>query len=171
MARNSGLTVQALGTDVGYLSVDATSVPANWTAGSLAALRPLAANVTTVNLARTSAGDSALATLGMMPHITRLQLSGTHVTDAGLESLRSLKYLEYLSLVDTEVSDDGLRALEQLPRLRALFLWGTRTTAGGVTRLRRALPRAVISVGAPPLVEPPRADTAKPAVKPVTKAR
>ena len=171
-ARNSGLTVQTLGVKVGYLSVDAASVPAGWVAGTLSALRPLAANVASVNLSRTSAGDSALVTLGTMPRLTRLHLSSTRVTDAGLQSLTSLQYLEYLNLVDTNISDAGLRSLEQLPRLRALYVWGTHATPGGVARLRRALPRALIAIGAAPLVEPTTpVDTATPTGKAKGKPR
>ncbi len=153
-ARASGLTVLPLGAGVGYLSVDASGVPADWKDQSLSVLRPLIANVATVDLARTSVGDSALQLLGTMPHLTRLRLSQTRVTDAGLEALRTLQYLAFLNLVDTEVTDEGLRALESLPRLRAVYLRGTKVTAGGVERLQRALPRATITLDSPPLVEP-----------------
>jgi hypothetical protein len=170
-ARQTGLTVQPLGANVGYLGVDASSVPEGWVAGALDVLRPLAPNVAAIDLARTSAGDSALATIGTMPHVTRLQLAKTRITDAGLKSLAKLEYLEYLNLVDTDVTDDGLRALEQLLRLRALYVWGTRATAGGVARLQRALPSAVIQLGAPPLAEPTPVDSVKSLVKPVTKSR
>ncbi len=148
-ARQTGLTVQPLGANVGYVSVDAASVPVAWVAGGLSALRSLAQHVATVDLARTQTGDGALATLGAMPHLTRLQLAHTLVTDGGLQSLRTLKYLEYLNLTDTKITDAGLRSLEQLPRLRAVYLWGTGVTEGGVARLQKALPRATITLSAP----------------------
>ena len=150
-ARRTGLVIQLLGATVGYLSVDATNVSADWSVAQLESLRPLASAVAWVNLAHTSVGDSALALLGDMPHLTHLRLSQTRVSDVGLESLKRLNYLEYLNLVDTDVGDAGLRALEGLSRLRAVYLWGTRATDGGVARLRRALPRAQITLGAPPL--------------------
>lgn len=162
-ARTTGLTVQPLGANVGYVSVDAASVPAAWVAGTLTELRPLAQHVASVDLARTKTGDEALATLGTMPHLTRLQLAQTLVTDVGLQSLRSLEYLEYLNLTDTKITDSGLRALEQLPRLRALYLWGTGATTGGVARLQRALPRAAITLIAPVLRDSTaRSDSAAP---------
>lgn len=164
--RASGLTVVSLGARLNYLSVNATNVPTNWNSRSLDVLRPLAANVAWVDLARTSADDSTLMLLGTMPRLTRLHLSQTRVTDAGLEHLKPLQYLTYLNLVDTEISDQGLRALETLPRLHAVYLWGTHVTVGGVERLQRALPRARISLGAPRLIEPtPTVDTTKPPVK------
>ena len=152
-ARANGLSVQSLGHNVGYLSVNAGSVPTTWTPGTLNELRPLAQHVATVDLARTSTGDAAMATLGAMPHMTRLQLSQTLVTDVGLASLGSLQYLEYLNLTETKITDVGLRALEQLPRLRALYLWGTGATPGGVARLKRALPRVSITLDAPKLLD------------------
>ncbi len=163
-ARKTGLVVQPLGASVSYLSVDATNVPSEWNAASLESLRPLSAVVASVNLAHTSAGDSSLVLLGDMPHLTHLRLAQTKVSDAGLESLKKLSYLEYLNLVDTNIGDVGLRALEGLSRLRTVYLWGTHATEGGVARLKRALPRATITLGAPPLLDP----AAKPARVPST---
>jgi uncharacterized membrane protein len=164
-ARASGLTVLQLGTTVGYLSVDASSTPADWSGHSLDVLRPLVANVATIDVARTAISDSAMRLFGAMPQLTRLRLAQTRVTDAGLEFLKPLQYLAYLNLVDTDITDQGLRALESLPRLRAIYLRGTKVTAGGVERLQRALPRAVITLDAPPLIESaPRAKTMKPTV-------
>lgn len=153
-ARESGLTVLALGSGVGYLSVDATSVPPSWNSQSLQLLRPLAANIASVDLARAPVGDSALTLVGTMPRLTRLRLAQTQVTDAGLDALKSLQYLAYLNLVDTDVTDAGLRALETLPRLSSLYLAGTQVTAGGVERLQRALPRTRIVLDEPTLSEP-----------------
>ena len=153
-ARASGITVLPLASGVEYLSVDAISAPSDWDVATLRVLAPLAANVATVDLARTAAGDSAMMLLGTMPHLVRLRLSETQITDAGLESLRSLQYLEQLNLVGTRITDSGLRALESLPRLRTIHLWGTQVTAGGVERLQRALPRATITRDAPPLIDP-----------------
>ncbi len=159
VALKTGLTVHPLGTAFNFLSVDANSQPAGWAAGSLRVLAPLVRNIATVDLARSAADDSALVTLGTMPHLARLQLSNTRVTDAGLRSLRSLQYLEYLNLVGTDIGDAGLRSLEQLPRLRHVYLWGTRVTDGGVARLQRALPHLAIARAAPMLIEPTAPDT------------
>lgn len=153
-ARASGLTVLALGSGVGYLGVDAASVPPSWSSQSLQLLRPLAPNIASVDLARTPVDDSALALLGAMPRLTRLRLAQTRVTDAGLAALDSLQYLEYLNLVGTAVTDAGLRSLETLPRLSSLYLGGTQVTAGGVARLQRALPRTRIVRDEPVLPEP-----------------
>lgn len=170
-ARESGLTVLALGSGVGYLSVDAVSVPPEWKSQSLELLRPLARNVSSVDLARTPVGDSALTLLGTMPRLTRLRLAQTRVTDVGLEQLRPLQYLAYLNLVDTDVSDQGLRVLETLPRLVSVYLAGTRVTAGGVERLQRALPRARIVLDEPTLTEPPMPSTRNRRTPTATSAR
>lgn len=169
-ARASGLTVLRLGTNLDYLSVDASSTPADWSGHSLAALRPLVANVAVIDVARTAVGDSAMQLLGTMPRLTRLRLAQTRVTDAGLEFLKPLQYLAYLNLVDTDISDQGLRALENLPRLRAIYLRGTKVTAGGVERLQRALPRAAITLDAPPLIEAAPAATTKKSTVPSSAA-
>jgi uncharacterized membrane protein len=152
-ARESGLTVLALGNGVGYLSIDASSVPPSWSSQSLQLLRPLAANIASIDLARAPVGDSALAVVSSMPRLTRLRLAQTQVTDAGLVALKSLQYLAYLNLVDTEVTDAGLRSLETLPRLASLYLGGTQVTAGGIERLQRALPRTRIVMDEPTLTE------------------
>ena len=153
-ARAAGLTVLPLGSGVGYLSVDASSVPSSWRSQSLELLRPIAANIASVDLARAPVGDSALALVSAMPRLTRLRLAQTSVTDAGLVALKSLQYLEYLNLVDTDVTDAGLRSLEALPRLSSLYVAGTQVTSGGVARLQRALPRTRIVLDAPILAEP-----------------
>ena len=154
-AARTGLTVQRIGRDVSLLSVSATNVPAAWAAGALPMLTPLASQITDLSLTRTNTGDSALVAMARMPHLTQVQLAYTQVSDAGLVHLRGLQHLEVLNLVGTKISDAGLRSLETLPRLRSLYLLETNTTADGVARLRRAMPRLRIVREMDSLVTPP----------------
>ncbi len=145
--RTAGLLVQPLGANDSFLQVLATNVRQRLTAADLEGLRPLAQQVAWVDLADTKVNDSTLALLGALPHLTRLHLENTLVSDAGLAHLKGLRYLEYLNLYNTRVSDEGLRSLDSLSRLRALYLWGTQVTPEGAASLKRALPRATISLG------------------------
>jgi hypothetical protein len=65
------------------------------------------------------------------------------VRDGTIERLASLDGLLSLDLAETNVADDDLAQLSRLTNLRTLRL-GNGVTNDGVTRLRRALPEAMI---------------------------
>lgn len=146
--RATGLAVQTLAEEEPFLQVHATNVARTLTSADLDRLRLLAAQVAWLDLARTPVGDSTLALLATLPHLTRLHLEHTRVTDAGLQQLKDLSYLEYLNLYGTAVTDAGLRHLEGLTRLRRLYLWQTNVTPEGVERLKQALPKLEVNLGA-----------------------
>lgn len=80
------------------------------------------AEVSTVDLGGTEAGDREMAYLEALPMIEVLVLRDTHVTDAGLEFLTPLALLSYLDLHGTDISDAGLEAISQLSQLEDLDL-------------------------------------------------
>lgn len=146
--RETGLAVQPLAEKEPFLQVHATNVAGTLASADLERLRPLADQIAWLNLARTSITDSTLALLGSLPHLTRLHLEHTRITDAGLAYLKTLPYLEYLNLYNTAITDAGLVHLTGLTRLRSLYLWQTQVTPEGVERLKQALPKLDVNLGA-----------------------
>lgn len=98
-------------------------------------LGPVAANLHTLDLARTEITDSDLAVLASCSNLTVLRLSGTPIGDAAMEHLKHLTRLRSINLTGTTVTDAGLAALEGIAALREVFAVGTRITAEGARRL------------------------------------
>lgn len=114
---------------------------------ALAALAPLAQQLTWLNLAGTGVTDAGMAQLEHFPKLTRLHLENTTVGDAGLAHLAKLEHLQYLNLYGTSVSDAGLEHLHTLPNLHKVYLWQTGVTEAGVEALRAAQPELEINTG------------------------
>jgi len=113
-------------------------------------------------------GDAGLAHLRALPQLARLQLIKAGVTDDGLEHLAHLENLRVLFLDQNNIRGHGLPHLaklrklkalrlektklvnatlehfETLTQLRHLYISGTRTTAAGVAKLKKMLPRCQI---------------------------
>lgn len=98
------------------------------------------ADVSTVDLGGTEAGDREMAYLESLPKLEVVVLRDTHVTDAGLAHLRPLASLSYLDLHGTEITDAGLEAIGQLAALEDLDLSQTAVGDGGMSHLA-GLPR------------------------------
>ena len=114
---------------------------------ALAALTPLAQQLTWLNLAGTGVTDAGMAQLEQFPKLTRLHLENTTVGDAGLAHLAKLEHLQYVNLYGTAVTDAGLAHLHQLPNLQKVYLWQTGVTEEGVKALRAAQPDLQINTG------------------------
>jgi hypothetical protein len=147
--RALGVSVRPLATGTALLEVHCTNVAARFGDGELGVLAALAPQVTRLSLSGTQVTDAGLASLSSFVNLTRLHLDRTRVTDAGLASLASLPRLEYLNLYGTAVTDAGLAQLQRLGALRDVYLWRTAVTAAGADRLRAALPRLRVDLGAP----------------------
>ena len=91
-------------------------------------------------------GDREVLYLGELKQLQSLGLHSVRVTDAGLDRLAGLNQLADLRIIGSEITDAGLARLERLSHLKSLeLLFNRRLTAGGVDRLRRALPNCKIS--------------------------
>lgn len=89
---------------------------------------------------------SGLAHLARLQQLRELSLGTTQVADASLPHLRLLTNLHYLVLTGQPITDAGLEALATLTNLTELVLnMCGRLTAGGVARLRKALPNCKVS--------------------------
>ena len=143
--QRAGLSVMPLAADVAWLQV---TVPANFTGDSLLQqLRPVAEQVTWLDLGNRSTTDDELQALPQFEHLTRLHLENTAVSNAGLAHLKDLPYLEYLNLYGTKVSDEGIAQLSELKNLRKLYLWQTDVTAQAATQLEEAVPGLEVNLG------------------------
>lgn len=93
------------------------------------------AEVTTVDLGGTEAGDAELAWFDALPTVEVLVLRDTQVTDAGLDRLRHLTRLNYLDLHGTRITDTGLAIVGQFAELEDLDLSHNRLTDRGLAQL------------------------------------
>ncbi len=109
-------------------------------------LRPLAANITELDLSDTKITDVGMSVVGTMPRLTKLNISGTAVTDAGVAGLKGLVNLDCLAAHSTGVSDAAVETLKSMKKLRSVFLWKTRVTSSSAAELQKALPGSSVSI-------------------------
>ena len=142
---DAGVSVMPLAAEVSWLQA---SVPPRASGDSLVnALKPVATQLTWLDLGNTRTTDEALKALPQFKNLTRLHLENTQVSDAGLEYLKRLTYLEYLNLYGTQVSDEGLQQLAGLSNLRKLYLWQTNVTPEAAAQLKEAVPGLEVNMG------------------------
>lgn len=153
--QRAGLSVMPLAADVAWLQA---TVPTNFVGDSvLQQLRPVAEQVTWLDLGNRPTSDEDLAALPQFKNLTRLHLENTAVSNAGLAHLKALPYLEYLNLYGTQVSDEGIAQLSELKNLRKLYLWQTAVTPQAAARLREAVPGLEVNLG----LDAPTTDSVK----------
>jgi hypothetical protein len=114
---------------------------------ALATLTPLAAEIVSLDLARTQVTDEGLSSVASMSKLKELRLDNTATGDNGLEHVKELSNLEYLNLYGTKVTDEGVQKLAGLTRLKSLYLWQSAVTMDGVKKLHEKLPQASIHLG------------------------
>jgi hypothetical protein len=144
--RDLGLTVLPLAEGEPFLHVRCTLADACG-AAQMNGLRPVARQVTWLDLSRAGISDANLTVVSEFEHLTRLHLELTPITDAALVHVEGLQYLEYLNLYGTDVSDDGIGLLAGLPALKVVYLWQTDVTEAGAGRLRQARPDLEVNLG------------------------
>lgn len=114
---------------------------------SLDALRPVAADVADLNLARTAVQNEHLRVLEEYGRLTSLHLEGTQVTDEGMDHVARASKLEYLNLHSTNVTDAGIEKLASLRDLKQLYVWQTGVSAQGAASLKESLPDVDVEFG------------------------
>ncbi len=145
-AKAAGAQIATISVTSPLLRVDFLTGVSRCTDDKVAALLPLAENIAHVDLGRTAITDAALATLAQFPHLARLDLRQTKITDKGIESLSKLKNLQSINLYGTEVGDAGLASLSSIKSLQHVAAWQSKATETGAAKLKKALPRAEVSV-------------------------
>jgi hypothetical protein len=126
-------------------------------------------NLETLDLSGSAVTDDELKNIATLPGLETLLLSNTKITDTGIEKLQTCKKLRFLFLDKTEITDRGLRAikgfnelaflnlgnaaitdaglreLHGMSKLQQIRLKGaTGITEGGISELRKALPRVEV---------------------------
>lgn len=145
--RRKGLVISRLDPDAPFLEVSAANVRDGFTDSDFEALRPIARQISRLDVAATQITSRASAVLPEMPHLTHLHLENTDVDGAILEGLRGLEYLEYLNLYGTALNDQDLEHVSEMNSLSSLYLWQTGISADRAAALRRANPGLYVNVG------------------------
>jgi len=107
-------------------------------------------NLQSINIARTRATDSGIASLAELPLLRRIDLSYTTMGDKGLAHLTKLHRLEELILDGTPVSDNGLALLKDMTRLRVLSLRGTSISNLGLANIQGLVNLEILRLGHEP---------------------
>lgn len=105
----------------------------------LAALSPIAAQLTSLRAPGAAITPDGAAAFQAMPRLVRLDLAGAQISDGVVEQI-NLPAIETLNLFNTSVTDASVPALSKLTSLKRLYLSGTQVTAEGLTQLQTALP-------------------------------
>ena len=135
-----GVLIRAVSANQALLDLDFTHLE-NKNKLNLSRLAPIANNIHSLDLTRSTASDNDLATVSQMQNLVRLQLNRTSIGDEGLEHLKALTSLEILNLYSTKVTDAGLPHLVGLKKLQKLYLWESGATPEGADKLKRAIPK------------------------------
>ena len=96
----------------------------------LAALVPLAAQITVADFSRTAITDRSAPSIAAMKRLRVLWLMHTRITDAVVQELGSLDQLEALNVFDTRVTPAALPTIARLPKLAHCYAGETAIPAG-----------------------------------------
>ncbi len=109
-------------------------------------LKPLAPNITDLDLSDTKVTDAGMAVVGSCTRLTKLNLSGTGVTDTGIAALKGCTNLDWFAAHSTGVGSGSLETLKSLRKLKNVFLWKTRVDSSSAADLQKALPGSSVVV-------------------------
>ena len=143
----TGASLMPVSADGQTYRFTALNVAKEFVDAGLAPLGPIAAKISSLDLAKTKVTDAGLKALAGFKNLKELHLEGTGISDAGLDHLKGLTSLEYLNLYNTKVTDAGLSKLTGLTKIKSLYLWQTGVTKAGVASLKGKLSGAHINTG------------------------
>jgi hypothetical protein len=148
--------VRSLGDDSPLLAVHCHGYADQIDDAAVQRLAPIASHIAELDLARSRVGDAGCKVIATMPKLVTLDLRQTQVGGSGAAALAANRELRSLNLFGTKVNDYALAAFANLKHLEQLYLWQTEASAGGVVKLREALPslRVVMAMDLPePMAE------------------
>ena len=96
----------------------------------LAALVPLAEQITVADFSRTAITDRSATAMSAMKRLRILRLMHTRITDTTVQTLGTLDQLESLNVFDTPVTPAALLTIARLPRLAHCYAGQTAIPAG-----------------------------------------
>jgi hypothetical protein len=88
--------------------------------------------------------DAGVAHLTKLQQLRGLDLGGTQTTDEGLKLCAKLPLLTTLFLPGTMITDAGVDTLSTMKSLTHLIVNNTKISAGGLAKLRKALPKCKV---------------------------
>lgn len=144
--RDRGLLITRLDPEAPFLEVSATNIR-GFCDSDLESLRPIAPQISRLDLARTRITSASGAFISEMPHLTHLYVEHTEVDGGIIRAVQDLEYLEYLNLFGTRVGDDDILPLADMKSLESVYLWQTDVTPEGAAALRRARPGLYVNLG------------------------
>jgi hypothetical protein len=145
-AKEGGAQIAQLKMDSALLRADFLTGVSKCDDAKIAVLEPLKDHIAQLDLGRTMITDAGLKTVGQLSRLVSLDLRQTKVTDAGLEALTGLKNLQAINLFGTEITDAGVKHLASIKSLKQVTLFQTKATPAGVAELKKALPKAVVTL-------------------------
>lgn len=107
---------------------------------AFAKIAPVAADLRSVDLSRTSVTDGGLQPLTAATGLKKLRLDNTKVGNAGVALLASLPALESLNLFGSAIDDEAIDSLVKMRALKKLYIGNTQFTKPGLDKLRAELP-------------------------------
>jgi hypothetical protein len=141
-----GATVHPVAPDSKLLVVAFVATPSAISDKEMDLLKPLAPNITDLDLSDTKVTDAGMAVVGSCTRLTKLNLSGTGVTDAGIAALKGCTNLDWFAAHSTAVSSASLDTLKSLRKLKNVFLWKTRVDSSSAADLQKALPGSSVVI-------------------------
>lgn len=141
-----GAVVSPVAPDSKLIAVAFVATPSAIGDKEMELLKPLAANITDLDLSDTKVTDAAMAIVGTCTRLTKLNVSSTGITDAGIAALKGCPNLDWLAAHSTAVSSGSLETLKTLRKLKNVYLWKTRVDSSSAAELQKALPGSSVSV-------------------------
>jgi hypothetical protein len=145
-AKEGGAQIAQLKIDSALLRADFLTGVSKCDDAKITVLEPLKDYIAQLDLGRTIITDAGLKTVAQLSRLVSLDLRQTKITDAGLEALTGLKNLQAINLFGTEITDAGVKHLASIKSLKQVTLFQTKATPAGVAELKKALPKAVVTL-------------------------
>ncbi|GMU81028.1 MAG: hypothetical protein AMXMBFR47_08990 [Planctomycetota bacterium] len=146
--------VAPVGQGSSLLAVDFSAAKPTLTGGEIAdLLRPIAANLADLKIARRTLDDSIAPILTAMPRLKRLDVRGSTLSETAAKAIGGLPALEELVLVGATIPTAVSAEILSAPQLRRAYVWKSGVTADDVAKLREARPGLTIDVGEIPTAE------------------
>jgi hypothetical protein len=94
-----------------------------------------------LDLRATFIGDAGLKELENLKKLKGLRVAQTWMSDEGMTSIGKLPALVTLDIRHTDVTDEGLKRLAGVSTLRRIRATGSRVTLGGLSQLKKSIPK------------------------------
>lgn len=140
--------VAPIGEGSSLLAVDFAAARVTLSPGEIAELlRPVAASVADLKIARRSLDDALAPVFGAMVRLKRLDVRGSTLSESCVQAIGSLPALEELTVVGATLPTTSVAQLLAGPMLTKAYLWKSNLAADEITKARAARPALIIDAG------------------------